>query len=76
MHRPELPDPKPLPQRSGRQVRFDPLEDAGRRSHPDVETPIAAAIARAERPLPSEGRGRLILRSAGVKRPVRRRRSR
>ena len=72
MHGPRLPDPKKLLRGSGKQVRFIPVESARRLAHPDVEALIAASIDRAEVPLPSRGRGRLVIRSVSPKRrPVR-----
>ena len=69
----KLPDPKGLLLGSGRQTRFIRLESAGRLSDPDVEALIAVAIARANRPLPVEGRGRLIIRSIAAKQRPRQR---
>ncbi len=68
-----LPDPKRLLLGSGRQTRFIRLESADRLSHPDVEALIAAAIARAHRPLPVQGRGQLIIRSIAAKQRPRQR---
>ena len=68
MHGPQLPDPKKLLQGSGKQVRFVRIESARQLAHPDVEGLIAAAIDRAEIPLPSKGRGRLIIRTVSAKR--------
>ena len=61
---PQLPDPKKLLQGKGKQARFVRLEAASDLTHQDIEALIDAAIDQAETPLPSEGRGRLILRSA------------
>src|SRR5262245_5611568 len=73
MHGPQLPDPKRLLLGSGKQTRFVQVEAASRLTHPDVEALIAAAIDQASVPLPSKGRGRLIMRSDGAKqRPGRR----
>lgn len=60
---PQLPDPKKLLQGKGKQARFLPVEEVGRSADPDVEALIDAAIEQAEIPLPSKGRGRLILRT-------------
>jgi hypothetical protein len=68
-----LPDPKGLLLGSGRQTRFIRLESAGQLSDPDVEALIAAAIARANRPLPVRGRGKLIVRSIAAKQRPRQR---
>lgn len=75
MHGPQLPDPKQLLLGSGRQVRFIPVEAARRLAHPDVEALIAAAIDRAEVPLPSRGGGRLVVRTVSAKRRARPRRA-
>jgi len=68
-----LPDPKGLLQGSGRQTRFIRVESASQLSHPDVETLIRAAIARADRSLPVHGRGKLIIRSIAAKQRPRQR---
>ena len=73
MQGPRLPDPMKLLMGSGKQVRFIQVEAARRLAHPDVEALIAAAIDRAEVPLPSKGRGTLILKSTAAKRRPRRR---
>ena len=67
-----LPDPKKLLLGAGKQTRFIRLESASRLAHPDVEALLAAAIERAERPLPAGGRGRLIIRSVAAKQRPRR----
>jgi hypothetical protein len=70
---PQLPDPKKLLLGSGKQTRFVRVDAAGQLAHPDVEAMIAAAIDQARVPLPSKGRGRLIIRGAAAKqRPLRR----
>jgi hypothetical protein len=72
MHGPQLPDPKKLLMGSGRQTRFIRVETAKQLAHPDVEALIAATIDRASVPLPSRGRGTLIIKStAAMKRPRR-----
>ena len=68
MHGPQLPDPKKLLMGSGKQVRYVQVEAARQLTHPDVEALIAAAIRRALVPLPSTGRGRVIIQSAAAKR--------
>jgi hypothetical protein len=62
-----LPDPKKLLLGSGKQNRFIRVESAGKLSHPDVEALIAAAIDQAKIRLPSEGSGKLIIRSVSAK---------
>ncbi len=74
-HGPQLPDPKKLLQGSGKQVRFVRLETARQLAHPDVKALIAAAIDYASVPLPSKGKGSLIIKTnktvAAKKRPRR-----
>ena len=73
MQGPQLPDPKKLLMGSGKQTRFIRVEAARQLAHPDVEALIAAAIDQAVVPLPSKGRGRLVIRTfAGKRRPRRR----
>ena len=73
---PKLPDPKKLLLGSGKQVRFVRLETVRQLAHPDVEAFIAAAIEQASVPLPSKGKGSLIIKTnktvAAKKRPRRR----
>lgn len=74
---PKLPDPKRLLRGSGKQTRFIEVESASQLKHPDVEALIAAAIEQARVPLPSaasasKGKGRLIIKSDGAKKPPRR----
>ena len=67
MQGPRLPDPKKLLMGSGKQTRFIRLEAARQLAHPDVEALIAAAMDQASAPLPSKGRGRLVIRTLGAK---------
>lgn len=69
---PRLPDPKRLLRGSGKQVRFIQVESASQLAHPDVEALIAATIDQARVPLPPEGKGSLIIKSDGAKKPPRR----
>lgn len=65
-----LPDPKKLLKGSGRQTRFIQVEAASELRRPEVEALIAAAIDRADVPLPASGRGKLIIRTdSSTKRP-------
>lgn len=59
-----LSDPKELLQGSAG-VRFIRVESAKQLTHPDVEALIAAAIERAVAPLPSKGRGKLVIQKGG-----------
>ena len=67
-HGPQLPDPKKLLQGSGKQTRFIRVDAADELGHPDVEALIVAAIEHATVPLPSKGKGKLILQSSASKR--------
>lgn len=67
-----MPDPKRLLVGSGKQTRFIRIESAALLTHPDVEALIAGAIDRAKTPLPTTGRGRLIIRSVAAKQRPRR----
>ena len=67
-----LPDPKGLLQGAAKQVRYVEIEAVSRLAHPDVEALIAAAIDQSKTPLPSEGGGKLIIRSDGTKAKARR----
>jgi len=68
----KLPDPHKLLLGSGSQNRFLRIESAATLTHPDVVELIAAAVAQAERPLSSSGRGKLIIRSISAKQRPRR----
>jgi hypothetical protein len=74
-HGPQLPDPKKLLLGSGKQTRFVRVEAVRQLAHPDVEAFIAAAIDLARVPLPSRGKGSLIIKTnksvAAQKRPRR-----
>lgn len=58
----QLPDPKRLLHGAGRQARFIPLTSAGDLARAGVRSLIAAALDRAKIPLPSEGKGRLVIK--------------
>ena len=73
MHRKPLPDPKKLLSGSGKQARFIRVSAASQLAHPDVEALIAAAIDQAGVPLPTKGRGRLVIRTFAGKPGPRRR---
>src|SRR5262245_9044147 len=70
---PQLPDPKRILLGSGKQTRFMQVEAASQLAHPDVEELIAATIDQARIPLPSKGKGSLIIKSAAAKKRPRRR---
>ncbi len=72
---PKLPDPKKLLLGSGKLTRFVRLETARQLAHPDVEAFITAAIDHAKVPLPSKGKGGLIIKTnkrVAAKKPPRR----
>ena len=71
-HGPQLPDPKKLLQGSGKKTRFIRVDAAGQLGHPDVEALIVAAIDHATVPLPSRGKGKLIIQSSASKQRPRR----
>jgi hypothetical protein len=66
MHGPQLPDPKKLLMGSGKQARYIPLKAAKDLTHPDVEALITATIERVSVPLPSEGRGKLVIKATAA----------
>jgi hypothetical protein len=63
-----LPDPKRLLLGSGNQTRFVWLEAAKQLDDPDVKALVGAAIDQASVPLPSKGRGGLIIRPTAASR--------
>ncbi|MEO8673839.1 MAG: hypothetical protein ABI411_21220 [Tahibacter sp.] len=65
---PRLPDPKKLLQGSGKQTRFIPIESAERLAHPDVKALIAATINMSTIPLPTTGKGQLIIKTIAAER--------
>jgi len=73
IHGAGVPDPKGLLLGSGSQTRFIRLESASRLSHPAVEALMKTAIARAKKPFPDSGRGKLVIRSIAVKQRPRQR---
>jgi len=66
MHGPQLPDPKKLLQGSAKEVRFIVVKAAQELAHPDVEALFAATLDRAKVPLPSEGRGKLVIKATAA----------
>ncbi len=67
-----LPDPSGILQGTGNQNRFIRLESARDLSKPVVEALIRAAIAQGKAPLPTSGRGTLVIRSVSAKQRPRR----
>jgi hypothetical protein len=72
MHGPQLPDPKGLLLGSGSQTRFVEVKTASQLVHPDVKALIAAAVDLSTVPLPSKGKGGVIIKSSAAKRRPRR----
>jgi hypothetical protein len=62
-----LPDPHKILLGSGNQNRFVRLESAATLAKPQVRELLFAAVAQADPPLPSSGRGHLIIRSISAK---------
>ena len=67
-----LPNPKKILLGSGTQNRFIRIESADVLARPEIAALITAAVAQAKTPLPSEGGGRLIIRSVSAKQKPRR----
>jgi len=67
-----LPDPDKLLQGSGNQNRFIRLESAATLAKPQVEGLLRVAAVQAKTPLPTSGRGRLIIKSISAKQRPRR----
>jgi hypothetical protein len=72
---PKIPDPKKLLLGSGKLTRFVRLESARQLAHPDVEAFVSAAIDHASIPMPSKGKGSLMIKTnktGATKKPTRR----
>ena len=67
IHGASLPDPQKILLGSGNQTRFIRVDSVEVLARPAVEALIKAAIAKARTPLPSKGRGSLIIRSVSTK---------
>jgi hypothetical protein len=67
-----LPDPEGLLQGSGNQGAFVRLDDLSVLDEPGVQGLIAAAVRKAEPPLPSRGRGYTIVKSISARQRPRR----
>jgi hypothetical protein len=72
IHGASLPDPQKILLGSGNQTRFIRVDSVEVLARPAVEALIKAAIAKARTPLPSKGRGSLIIRSVSAKQRPRR----
>ena len=67
IHGASLPDPQKILLGSGNQTRFIRVDSVEVLARPAAEALIKAAIANAKTPLPSKGRGSLIIRSVSTK---------
>ena len=67
-----LPDPARILIGSGKQTRFIRLPSAAVVAQPEVQTLLVLAAERARTPLPSSGRGGLVIRSVSSKQRPRR----
>ena len=72
IHGATLPDPKKLLIGAGKQTRFLRLESAGVLDRPEVKSLFSHAVAQSKAPMPTRGRGRLIIRSVSAKQRPRR----
>jgi len=68
-----LEDPDKLLSGGGVQTRFLRVESAKDLARPEVDALLKAAIAQADTPLESTGRGTLVIRSVSAKQRLRRR---
>jgi len=71
-HGTALPDPHKILLGSGSQNRFIRIESAATLTRPEVEELIAVAIGQAQKPLPGNGKGKLVIRSISAKQKPRR----
>ena len=72
IHGASLPDPKKLLMGAGKQTRFLRLESAAVLDRPEVKSLFSHAVANSKAPLPTKGRGKLIIRSVSAKQRPRR----
>ena len=72
VHGAKLPDPDKILIGSGRQTRFIRLPSAKILDQPAVQALLEAATEYTQTPLPSTGRGRLVIRSVSAKQRPRR----
>ena len=66
-----LPDPHKILQGSGNQTRFS-IESAATLADPPVEALLKAAVKQAKIPMPTDGKGRTIIKSISAKQRPRR----
>jgi hypothetical protein len=71
-HGASFPDPKRILVGSGKQTRFLRIESAAVLDRPEVKALLKVATAQAKAPVPTAGRGKLIIRSVSTKQRPRR----
>ena len=72
IHGASFPDPKKILVGSGKQTRFLRLESAAVLDRPEVKELFHVATVRSKVPMPTTGRGQLIIRSVSAKQRPRR----
>jgi hypothetical protein len=72
IHGATLPDPARILSGSGKQTRLVRLPSADVLAQPEVQALLKVAAEQARMPLPSRGRGKLIIRSVSAKQRPRR----
>jgi hypothetical protein len=72
IHGASLPDPARILHGSGKQTRFVRLPSAEILKKPEVQALLKAAADRAKTPMPTRGKGKLIIRSISAKQRPRR----
>ena len=72
MYGASLPDPQHVLRGSGNQGRFIPLTSVAVLNRPAVRRLLRAALRHAKTPLPTSGRGRLLIKSVSAKQRPRR----
>jgi hypothetical protein len=72
IHGASLPDPKKLLIGAGKQTRFLRLESAAVLDRPEVKLLFSHAVVESKVPMPTKGRGKLIIRSVSAKQRPRR----
>lgn len=72
IHGAKLPDPNKILLGSGNQTRFIRIESVKELARPEVEALLEAAVAHSAKPMRSDGRVELIIRSVSAKQRPRR----
>jgi hypothetical protein len=70
-----LPDPAKILQGSGKQTRFVRLPSADLLEKPEIQTLLTLAAARTKRPMPAQGKGKVIIRSISARQRPRRKKA-